>query len=253
MQVLVLPLTAGDDAAGPKRSKKKGVIAANASAPSEDISTPAPESKVAGVVPELTKLLKPATLLFSSNKTAIPVLTSTADSPAILATGAVAKLDLTSPLLRYQLQVPSAGKYAVFTEHRAADEYKLQLEATSSTGDSVLLPMVDQHVFKPDHEHDAAVTSVGLTCSDAFDVKKLNEWIGNLLRTKGTDIYRMKGIVNVAGWKERFVFNGVHMLFNGVADRLWRKDEVKHTSMIFIGRNLNRAELNESFFTCVAR
>jgi len=36
---------------------------------------------------------------------------------------------------------------------------------------------------------------------------------------QGTDIFRMKGIVNIAGEDNRFVFQGVHMLFDGTRDR----------------------------------
>jgi G3E family GTPase len=33
-----------------------------------------------------------------------------------------------------------------------------------------------------------------------------------LLRTQGTDIFRMKGILNIEGEDTRFVFQGVHMI-----------------------------------------
>ena len=46
-----------------------------------------------------------------------------------------------------------------------------------------------------------------------LDGERLNDWIGNLLRTKGPDIFRMKGILSIKGEPNRFVFQGVHMLF----------------------------------------
>lgn len=33
----------------------------------------------------------------------------------------------------------------------------------------------------------------------ALDMHKLNEWLSTLLNEKGADIYRSKGILNVAG------------------------------------------------------
>jgi G3E family GTPase len=60
----------------------------------------------------------------------------------------------------------------------------------------------------------------------------------------------MKGVLSIAGMRQRFVFQGVHMLFNGQPDRPWGK-QPRHNSLIFIGRNLDRAALNESFRACL--
>ncbi|MEO1289028.1 MAG: GTP-binding protein, partial [Chloroflexota bacterium] len=47
------------------------------------------------------------------------------------------------------------------------------------------------------------------------------------------------------------VFQGVHMLFDGRADRPWGT-ELRYNKMIFIGRNLDRALLEEGFRACLA-
>ena len=49
----------------------------------------------------------------------------------------------------------------------------------------------------------------------------------------------------------RFVFQGVHMLMDGRPDRAWGTDPRDNT-LIFIGRNLDRDELNEGFKACLA-
>lgn len=102
-----------------------------------------------------------------------------------------------------------------------------------------------------DHHHDEDVTSVGISAPGDLDEAKLSEWLGTLLRTKGQDIFRMKGILAVKGRDMRFVFQGVHMLMDGKPDRPWGKDERRNT-LIFIGRNLDRKELNEGFKACLA-
>jgi G3E family GTPase len=109
----------------------------------------------------------------------------------------------------------------------------------------------DDHAPHEDHHHDEDVTSVGITAPGDLDEKKLSAWLGDLLRTKGQDIFRMKGILAVKGRPERFVFQGVHMLMTGQPDRPWGKDPRQNT-LIFIGRNLNRQELNEGFKSCLA-
>jgi G3E family GTPase len=42
------------------------------------------------------------------------------------------------------------------------------------------------------------------------------------------------------------------MLFDGKPDRPWRPDEPRVNRMVFIGRNLDRAELESSFAACLA-
>jgi G3E family GTPase len=72
----------------------------------------------------------------------------------------------------------------------------------------------DEH----DHHHAEDVTSVGIRAPGDLDEKKLSDWLGTLLRTKGQDIFRMKGILAIKGREMRFVFQGVHMLMDGRPD-----------------------------------
>jgi G3E family GTPase len=101
------------------------------------------------------------------------------------------------------------------------------------------------------HEHDETVTSVAIVESGAIDGNKFSDWIGELLRTKGPDIFRTKGILNMAGENRRFVFQGVHMLFDGKPDRPWKATETPKNELVFIGRNLNSAQLTEDFRKCL--
>ena len=75
-----------------------------------------------------------------------------------------------------------------------------------------------------------------------LDIDRLNEWLGELLRTKGTDIFRSKGILSIADWDERYVFQGVHMLLDG---------EERRNRLVFIGRNLDRESLEAGFRSCL--
>lgn len=47
-----------------------------------------------------------------------------------------------------------------------------------------------QQDFHAAHEHNEAVTSVGITAPGDLDGRRLNDWISTLLRVKGGDIYR---------------------------------------------------------------
>jgi G3E family GTPase len=80
---------------------------------------------------------------------------------------------------------------------------------------------------------------------------KLNNWLGPLLAEKGADIYRMKGIFSIAGENRRVVLQGVHMLMDSSADRLWKADEPRRTEIVFIGRELDRQALTEGLRACL--
>jgi len=56
----------------------------------------------------------------------------------------------------------------------------------------------------------------------------------------------------VKGAPKRLVFQGVHMLFDATMDREWRPGEARTNTLVFIGKNLERAKLTEAFKACLA-
>ena len=101
-------------------------------------------------------------------------------------------------------------------------------------------------------QHDWTVNSFAIVESGELDGEKLNNWLDNLLETKGADIFRMKGILNIAGEEDRFVFQGVHMMFDGEPDRPWKEGETRKNELVFIGRNLDQAQMRKDFKQCMA-
>jgi len=145
---------------------------------------------------------------------------------------------------KYPLQVDAAGHYLVF-ESCGHDPLHITVNGDVSKP-------VWQQDFHAAHEHNEAVTSVGISTPGDLDGKKLNDWISELLRVKGGDIYRMKGVLAVKGSPKRLVFQGVHMLFDAKFDREWKAGEPRTNTLVFIGKNLDRAALTEKFQSCLA-
>jgi G3E family GTPase len=104
----------------------------------------------------------------------------------------------------------------------------------------------------PEHHHETEIVSVSLREPGALDGRKFNAWLGGLLKSRGQDIFRMKGIVEVAGEARRVVFQGVHMMFEGRPDRPWEPGEDRSSILVFIGRNLSRDELRSALLACRA-
>merc|ERR1711972_88772 len=109
--------------------------------------------------------------------------------------------------------------------------------------------LADSH----DHQHDARVSSVGIDLPGEVVQQKLNEWIGWLLKEKGVDLFRSKGVLAVKGMKEKFVFQAIHMLFANSNQGCWAEGEERRCKMIFIGKNLSREELTSGFMKCMAK
>jgi G3E family GTPase len=146
---------------------------------------------------------------------------------------------------RFLLHIAEPGAFALFTQHHP-DEFQMRVEQHG-----VALTAIHEHHYNPEHEHDDDVTSVGLEFAGEFDQQRLNRWLGDLLANQGPDIFRMKGIIAVRGEEHRFVFQGVHMLFDGRPDRPWG-DTPRSSQLVFIGRNLDREALTNGFRSCLA-
>lgn len=157
------------------------------------------------------------------------------------------KLVLGDDRTTFRVAIPAHGNYALFTQH-GLDEFSGRLEREGKT-------LAPDHVHEHGghaHTHDQTVTSVGFEERRELDAKRVNAWLSELLQTKGQDIFRMKGILSLKSRPERFIFQGVHMLFEGKPDRLWKEGEERKSQIIFIGRNLDRDALQAGFRRCLA-
>jgi len=101
------------------------------------------------------------------------------------------------------------------------------------------------------HHHDEEIGSIGIADPRPLDPDKLNQWLSYLLQSRGQDIFRMKGVLNIRGEERRYVFHGVHMMFDGQLERPWG-DAPRINRLVFIGRNLDRRELEAGFESAVA-
>ncbi len=107
------------------------------------------------------------------------------------------------------------------------------------------------------HSHGAAahtdpVGSVSLQLTGELDLDLVNDWLGDLLQERWQDLYRLKGVLAIQGFPERYVIQGVHSLFEGQVDRMWADGERRGSKIVFIGKDLDAKELRAGFESCVA-
>ncbi len=141
---------------------------------------------------------------------------------------------------RFTLRIPEAGAYAIFCEHAPA-EFNLRLQGVAPAAERAFAS----------HHHDEEIGSIGLSDPRPLDPQKLNDWLSYLLQSRGADIFRMKGVINIQGEERRYVFHGVHMMFDGRLERPWGAAE-RASTLVFIGRDLDREELEAGLYSCFA-
>jgi G3E family GTPase len=110
----------------------------------------------------------------------------------------------------------------------------------------------DHHDHADDHVAAAGIASVSLSSEKPVDPRKTLDWLNEITQARGPDILRLKGILAFPDEPKRFVVQGVHMILEGDTQRDWRGDEKRVSRLVFIGRNLDRAELETAFGACAA-
>ena len=111
-----------------------------------------------------------------------------------------------------------------------------------------------------DHVHDDSISSVAWSVPGLeLTVNFLDQWIGVLLREMGTDLFRYKGVLAVKGCAQKYVFQGVHMLFSGgftsSKEGEWAPGEQRECRFVFIGKHIKQKHgqrLKEEFLACAA-
>ena len=102
------------------------------------------------------------------------------------------------------------------------------------------------------HEHDADISCVSIRDSGAIDASLFTRWLNELVQSRGKDLLRIKGIIDLEGESRRFVFHGVHMTLDGRPGRPWAPAAARINEMVFIGRNLDPGALRSGFDSCRA-
>ena len=102
-----------------------------------------------------------------------------------------------------------------------------------------------------DHAHDPTVTAESFVFERRFDRERLANFLGDLLRHRGRDVFRVKGILAIEGDSRFHVLQAVHSLLDFRPDHPWGKDK-PFSKLVFIGRNLVRREIEEGLDGCLA-
>lgn len=164
------------------------------------------------------------------------------------------KTDLVDPADVERLDVRLREVNALAAVHRT-ERSVVPLDAVLDVG---ALDLHREHGLLPGgdaspagHAHEHGVTSVSLDEPGALDKERVDMWLQFLASMRARDLYRMKGLLNIAGDDHRWVVQGVHRVVEGTRHSPWRDDEERRTRLVFIGRDLDRDELLRGFRACL--
>lgn len=165
------------------------------------------------------------------------------------------KTDLVSPESLQILDAKVRGMNAIATLHHTQNcdlalDHILGVQAFDLKN---ALSIDPKFLDEDAHEHDESVSSVAITTPGSVDSTQFNRWLYQLVQDRGPDIFRMKGILDMDNADRRFVCQGVHMTLDGRPGKPWRSHDTRRNELVFIGRNLDEAELRTGFESCLLK
>ncbi|WP_338846352.1 GTP-binding protein [Massilia sp. W12] len=84
-----------------------------------------------------------------------------------------------------------------------------------------------------------------------FDVKRLDEFLGQVVQVYGPHMLRYKGVLWMEGSPRKVVFQGVHQLMGSDLGAPWGETEEKSSKMVFIGKNLPKDTIITGLEQCL--
>ena len=163
------------------------------------------------------------------------------------------KIDLVDPaeVDRIERKVRSMNRFAAIhrTERSAVDlDLILGLGAFDLKN---ILSVAPDLLEEEDHEHDASVSSVCITAPGTVDGSRFNKWMFDLVQTRGADLFRMKGILDLdAAAPTIRVPRRAHDPGRPARTALGT-GEARRNELVFIGRDLDRPALEQGFASCM--
>ncbi|GAB3485277.1 cobalamin biosynthesis protein CobW [Marinomonas epiphytica] len=142
-------------------------------------------------------------------------------------------------------QVPARVKTTYIENGEAALDMLLGIDAASEERiDQIHNHHDHHHAHGEEHDH----------AHDHFDsfVIKLGEVESELLQqalsqlVEAHNIYRVKGFAAVNGKPMRQVFQVVGMRVDRYFDRLWQSDEIRRTQLVFIGKGIQKQQIEDA-------
>ncbi|WP_273454075.1 CobW family GTP-binding protein [Nevskia ramosa] len=110
-----------------------------------------------------------------------------------------------------------------------------------------------QPMFRPlaAAKHTPGVGSISFEAEQPLDGLKLNAALAAINERYGEALWRIKGVLAIAGMRSRIVVQGVQGLIQATPSTIWRMFEPQRSRLVLIGRDLDRDWLLAQLGSCV--
>jgi G3E family GTPase len=96
------------------------------------------------------------------------------------------------------------------------------------------------------NRHDARIKATCLTVDEPLEWEPFSQWMGTLIRMRGDDLLRIKGILNVVGEAKPVAIHGVQHVFHPPARLKDWPSQDRRSRLVFITRDIERKVLEDS-------
>ncbi len=145
--------------------------------------------------------------------------------------------NLNTEALIYEADHGQVSVKNLFSLNRGASSHVLHASFVDST------PTSAKH---------SGIVSYSFIIKEPLADSKLSPWLMALLFLSGSEIYRIKGIINLENENRRYIFQTVGQQYMHSFGEQWSSPEERVSKLVFIGRNLNRQQLATGLYSCVA-
>lgn len=172
----------------------------------------------------------------------------------------VNKTDLVSSeqLAALKNRIRSVNNFAKVVEtnySKINPESILDINAYGLSGETKLEEIFTKRGYSTEDKHiiDQSVGTITLEVPGNMDKSALDDFLQNLLWEKTVkdsvgnviEVLRLKGVISVEGSGQRLVVQAVQELYDSHTTTAWEDDQPRGSTVVFIGRNLDREVLQE--------
>jgi G3E family GTPase len=112
---------------------------------------------------------------------------------------------------------------------------------------------VCNHAHPSDHEkHLDGILAISMREKKPLDYQKVMQFLSQLIAVHGSDLYRVKGLMQFTGVAKPVILQGVQTVFSPMAYAENWPGEQAETRLVVIGKHLDRRKVQDDFSRCIA-
>lgn len=136
------------------------------------------------------------------------------------------------------------GNEGCFPHH----DITLYTAYSKEKSENTILKNSENHQFR--HE---GIHTFSLTYDLPFEYKQLRHTLMLLLHINKHQIYRIKAIIDVPDIENRIIVQSVYNSLRITEGRIWEKDEIRQSHLVFIGKEIEKSSIERILRPCLAK